>query len=394
MRPTHPRPGEPIRVINTQKASRYRVVLDVAPKGAPRKQHTKTFDTLKEARAHLHETRDRLAKGNYTAPSKVTLQQLAEDWLRSRPDIREVSLNGYRSVLNPVLDRMGDRPAQSITRPELDALMVSLETEGGRRAKSLSQRSLVYTLGAVRQVFQYGVSAGVLSGNPASDVRVRRRRKGDRKPRCVWSVQELRTFIGHLDSIDEPWVRAAFRLSTCGLRRSEVLGLSWDCVDLDRGVVRVEASRVKTGNGYATQRDEAKSAASVRDVPVEAVNPGTIAALRTLRATQAADRLAAGEAYSDGGLVVVDALGRGIHPEVYSQRWRTLCRAAGVPATGLHTVRHTIATLLHASGVAPAHAAGLLGHTVTTHLSFYVTRTDDGISSAASALGALLAGER
>lgn len=390
MKVPQPKAGEPIRIVQTAKGPRYRVVIDVAPKCAPRKQVTKTLDSLRDARQFVHETKDRVAKGNYTAPSRVTVRQLAEDWLRSRRDIREVSRNGYRGVLNPVLDRIGDRPAQSITRPELDSLIESLEREGGRRKRPLSQRSLVYTLTAVRQVFAYGVSAGVLPSNPAADIKVRRKRKGDSKPRTVWTVDELRRFTADLATQEEPWVRAAFRLTTCGLRRSEVLGLAWDCVDLEEGIVRIEASRVKTGQGYATERDDAKSSASVRDVPVERVNPGTIAALRQLRAAQAAERLAAGPAYEDSGLVVVNALGTGIHPEVYSQRWRALCRSAEVPVIGLHTVRHTIATLLHSTGVAPAHAAGLLGHTVSTHLTFYITRTNDGITSAAGTLGDLL----
>jgi integrase len=385
-----PRAGEPIRVIETQKSPRYRVVLDVAPKGAKRKQHTKTFDTLKEARAHVHETRDRLAKGNYTLPSKVTFEQLATDWLRSRQDIRANSRSGYQGVLNPVIDRLGARAVQSITRPDVDALMLALESEGGRRSKTLSHRTLSYTLTAVQQVFRYGISVGVLTASPAADVRVRRRRKSDRRPRTIWTPEELRAFVRHLDTVEEPWVSAAFRLTACGLRRSEVLGLTWDAISLDAGVVRVEASLVKTGRGYDTERDDAKSAASVRNVPAEMVSPGTVGAMRSLRAAQAAHRLAAGPAYEDADLVVADALGRVIHPEVYSARWRTLTKDAALPPVGLHSVRHTIATMLHAEQVAPAHAAALLGHTVTTHLAYYVVRTEDGLASAATALGGLL----
>lgn len=106
-RTTKPRDGEPIRLIETARGARYRVTLDVAPRGAPRRQITRTMDSLREARGFVNETRDRVTRGNYTAPSRVTVCDLAEDWLRSRRDIREVSVNGYRSVLGPVLDRIG-----------------------------------------------------------------------------------------------------------------------------------------------------------------------------------------------------------------------------------------------------------------------------------------------
>jgi integrase len=376
------------------------VVIDIAPKGAPRRQVTRTLPQLNgddpqvSARAFVSQTRERLARGQYTAPSKITIRDLADDYLRSRRDIREVTVNGYRDALGPVLDRIGDRPAQSITRPEIDALMESLESEGGRRAKKLSHRTLVYALGTLRQVLAYGVSAGVLFSNPAADVRARRKRNTDHTPVMVWEPVQLHQFVAQVDTDTDEWVRVGFRLTACGLRRSEVLGLAWSNVDLDAGTVRVQASRVKTGTGYETSRDDTKSPASTRTVAVEQMHPGTIAAMRALRAHQAGDRLAAGPAWSDSGLVIVDALGNGIHPEVYSLRWRSLVKAADLPIIRLHAVRHTIALALHRAGVAPADAASMLGHTVGTHLSFYVPSTETGAATAAARLGEVMAQAR
>jgi hypothetical protein len=46
------------------------------------------------------------------------------------------------------------------------------------------------------------------------------------------------------------------------------------------------------------------------------------------------------------------------------------------------------------AGVAPADAAALLGHRVTTHLTFYVKPSEHGVSSAATALGSVLSEAR
>ena len=70
------------------------------------------------------------------------------------------------------------------------------------------------------------------------------------------------------------------------------MGLRWSDVDLDAGVVTVRQGRVALDHGDAV--DEPKSAQRQRVVPVEAIDPGTVAALRSLRVAQAADRLAAG----------------------------------------------------------------------------------------------------
>ena len=81
-----------------------------APPGARRRQVTRTFDTIREARDFVSETRTALVRGNFTAPSKLTVRALAEAWLADRQaesespgGIREVSVNGYRSALHAVL---------------------------------------------------------------------------------------------------------------------------------------------------------------------------------------------------------------------------------------------------------------------------------------------------
>lgn len=113
--------------------------------------------------------------------------------------------------------------------------------------------------------------------------------------------------------------------------------------------------------------------------------------LRSLKAHQAADRLAAGEAYEESGYVLVDALGRPVRPEAYSDRFTELCKAAEVPRIRMHDVRHTLGLTRHRAGQAPADVAALLGHTLGTHLGVYVPRTERGAITAAHALGEVLA---
>jgi hypothetical protein len=198
---------------------------------------------------------------------------------------------------------------------------------------------------------------------------------------------ELARFLRVADTNE--W-SAAWRLTASGLRRSEVLGLEWSAVDWASGSVDVRQGRVKTGRAKTTATDDPKSAASRRTVPVEAIHPGTIAALKALRSAQAEQRLAAGGGW-DSGLVVVDAAGEGIHPDAYGERFRELCREAGVPVIRLHAVRHTLASALHDAGEPPAAVARLLGHTVGTHLQFYVRSTDDSANRAAVRFGGVLA---
>jgi len=396
MRPvTKPREGEPIRLVETTRGVRYRAVVDTAPEGTKRKQVTRTFYTIREAREFVDETRTAVTRGSFTAPSKATVRALAEAWLAEREaesaagGIREVSVNGYRSALHAVLLHLGEQPAQGVTVADVRALLRTLATEGGKWRRGLSHRSIVYALGTLRQVFDYGVETGILRSNPAATVKPPKAKTGAKKPIVVWTTGQLATFRAHVDTLSQaevladPWVRAGMRLTLCGLRRSEVLGLDWSSVDLVGGLVRVSQGRVKTGRGRATAHGDAKSDDSYRTVPVEVIHSGTRALLRDLW-------LAQGQ--PEAGLVVVDALGQPVDPDTYSRRFRALGAAAGVPDLGsIHNVRHTVATALHDSGVEPRKAASLLGHKVTTHLAFYVPTSDSGASEAAAVAGGLFA---
>lgn len=198
-----------------------------------------------------------------------------------------------------------------------------------------------------------------------------------------WQPEELERFVEHADSDD---LAAAWRLTACGLTRSEVLGLRWSDVDLEAGMVHISQGRVALD--HADHVDDPKSASRRRSVPVEVMWGGTMTALRSLRARQAAERLRAGSAYVDSGLVIVEALGQPVRPEWYSDRFRAVAKDGGLPAITLHSVRHSLAFWLHSIGITPADAAGLLGHTVEVHLSTYLPHSGaSGIAAAGRAFG-------
>lgn len=180
-----------------------------------------------------------------------------------------------------------------------------------------------------------------------------------------------------------PWVRAGMRLTACGLRRSEVLGLDWSAVDLTAGSVEVRASRTRTGRGNATKVEGVKTDRSHRIVAAETIHPGTREALKALWLAQGRP---------ESGLVIRDAAGEPVHPDGYSARFRAVCKAAGVPAlNSVHALRHTLATSLQEAGVPDVQGAALLGHDVATYRRFYLRTDEDAAAGAAAVAGKLFA---
>ena len=110
----------------------------------------------------------------------------------------------------------------------------------------------------------------------------------------------------------------------------------------------------------------------------------TIAALRSLWATQAEQWLAAGGRW-DSGLVVVTAAGAGPPSRrLVAKDSAELCRGGGraddPAALGAAQYRQHSARM---QNVPPAAVARLLGHTVRTHLQTYVRSTVDSANRAA-----------
>lgn len=389
--PHCPKVSEPIRRVKTRTGVRFRAVLDTTPSGSPRRQQaTRTLPTLGEARAFVDKVRAEVEKqGQYLAPERETVAALCERWLASRRDVRPVTVEGYRNALTAALRRIGHTAVADVTVADVERLIEWLEAEGGKRGQALGPRSIRAALTALAQAFDLAAREGMIERNVIRLARRPRVRQRVGRDLEHWQPTQLLAFRKHAD--DDP-LAGAWRLTLAGLTRADVLGLRWSDVDFEAGVVSVSQGRVALDRGDHT--DDPKSAQRVRAVPVEAIHPGTVVLLRSLKATQAADRLRAGEAHRDSGYVVVDALGQPVRPEWYSDRFRSLCAAAAVPKITLHSVRHSLAFWLHQIGVAPADAAALLGHTVDLHLSTYLPHSGAaGIAAAAAALGRAAAAE-
>ena len=83
-----------------------------------------------------------------------------------------------------------------------------------------------------------------------------------------------------------------------------------------------------------------------------ALDSGTVTVLREHRAAQATERLLAGPAWEDLGMVFSDELGRVVNPVWFTRTTKKLAEAAGVrPLTPLPAARHTWATLALTSGI-------------------------------------------
>lgn len=350
--------------------------------------------TLEEAREWVQEVRDEVEAGRTYARSRgETVDELCDRWLATRRDTHEVTRLGYDYWLRPVRRHMGDVEVTAVTLRDVESLVQWLESEGGRprrkgeKPEGLSARTVKGILSTLGQVFDLAVREEALSRNVIRLARPSKARKTVGTGQEHWTPEELLSFRA---TADKDVLAGAWRLTLSGLTRADVMGLRWQDVGLDQGLVTIAQGRVQLSSGD-TPIDEPKSAQRLRTVPVDAIHPGAVDLLKRLRAKQAQDQLQAGESWHHSGLVVVDELGRGVRPATYSQWFWQLCEAGGHRRIRLHSVRHSLAFLLHAAGVSPADAAAFLGHRVDVYLSTYLPKSgDDGVARAAHRLSAAM----
>jgi integrase len=351
--------SEPIRKITLGGGKiRYRCVVDIGydPSTRQRKQLTKTFNTKKEGQAWLASIRVDVAKGTLIGRDRSTLSDYLADWLAGRTDVKPSTRDNYENALKIPMKKLGGRLLQEVTKADFDRMVAgmrdgSLRTQGNKGAP-LSPRTVALTLTVLDQAFASAVAEGRL---PRNVVRLVKRPANKGSERTVWEADQIAAF---LTTSDANRIGGAWRLSLSGLRRGEVLGLTWKDIDFDKAEVFVHASRVMVGSRAVLQPDT-KTNSSVRTVPL---TPDALTALGLMRTQQSQERLMAGSAYDDCGLVVVNALGTPVKPRWYSDTFKMLSAQAGVPVARLHDARHAYGSHLLHQGVSIALVSLVMGH--------------------------------
>lgn len=377
----------------------YYFVVDVAETGAlKRRQLKRRFATQREARAGLTAVLAEMRSGDFVAPDRTTLATWTESWLTIlATQVRPSTHHSYgRNVRLHALPSLGALPLQSIRPAHLTALYAEL-LAGGRRGPSgeltgqgLSLRSVAYLATILGRCLGDAVDGGLLATNPARKAKVPKPSSAGTRHEAIrtWSREDLGGFLartrGHRHH--PAWLL----LATTGLRRGEALGLAWSGLDLDAGRLRVTRTLVDVERGVAKWSDP-KTGRGRRSI---ALDPATVAELRSLRAEQAAERLAVGPGYARHDLVFAAPDGSPYHPDRFTRTFLEQGARLGLPTIRLHDLRHTWATLALEAGVHVKVVSERLGHsTIGITLDTYSHVLPAMESDAADRVAALFLGQ-
>ncbi|MFD7996279.1 site-specific integrase [Streptomyces mexicanus] len=390
--------AEPKRVVLRDGTVRWRTVVDAGrDENGKRIQLTVTRDTKKEVLAERDRILHQRAAGTFIAPNKITLGEWLDQWLEyKRRDVEETTIRTYRLALVHVYDRLGHVPLQQLTEDQVqdfvDALVAGGRRKGGEPGTRLAVSTVEGILTRLREALGRAVVRRLIPSSPAQYVRValadKKLDKRERQRPKPWTVDEVQTFI---HGIEQDRLYAPLMESLMGLRPAEVCGQRWPDIDLDEGILYIRTTRTMIGNVQVLEKDT-KTAAGERALPLP---NGPWEALRRFKAQQAREKLAAGEAYTDTGYVVVDELGMPLNTRQLREHAYRLMRRLGLRQVRLYDARHSVLKALALSGVPDVILAAWAGHTNAAFTKRkYVSIEAEDMRGAAAALDAFHGVER
>ncbi|TDZ77342.1 site-specific tyrosine recombinase XerC [Mycobacteroides salmoniphilum] len=386
-----------VKVIDLPSGRRYEVRPEVTGTGDKRRQKRKRFTTLKEAVDHYTAIAGDRGRGIHVAPSELTVQDAVDSWLLGQR-IRSKTMSAYVTSLRPIVDHLGNRPVQSITKDDIEAVVQALRTgtskmgawnaptklkKSARTVRSKwAATSINPMLARTRSIFDDLVNQGIVVRNVAALVKSLPVEKAEMHTLDGDQVITLLDATAH-DPFAIAWLLAVY-----GLRRGEILAVDIDKdFDLDANTIRVDESRIAVAGGSVT--GATKTATSTRTLPM----PEDLArAVRRERKRHAALKLLLGSKWTGTGLLVVDEFGNPPHPDTLTTAWRRALANAGLPHVRLHDARHSCATLMHLNRVPVVVIAAWLGHQDPGFtLRTYAHSTNDALAEAAAMLGTITA---
>ena len=271
-----------------------------------------------------------LDAGTYKAPCKMTVAQWLDIWVAE-----------YLNSVKPLTKHNYNKQVQKHFKPALGAVRLdALDTHTIQRfynslsASGLSPKTVKNLHGILHCALQQAIACDYLSRNPADACKLPKVTKPEIKP---LEPEEIARLLKEAEQDDycNLFIVAMFT----GMRQGELLGLAWECVDFQSGIITVKQQlQCKDGN-YFLETPKSGKNRTILPAPI------VMDALRNQLDRQQKEKEQAGKMWDNQfNLVFTDALGKYLVRRTVVKHFKKISQRAGISDDArFHDLRHSFA---------------------------------------------------
>lgn len=340
-----------------------RYTLGIDPKTGKQIQKSVYGKTQKEVRQKLTAITAEIDDGTYIPPNKTTVEQWLTIWLKEyMGDKKYGTVRNYKNVCKyHIIPYIGQYRLSELKPYTIQALYNRLGREEDDK-KALSPKTIHNVHGVLSKALNQAVWNEMIRSNPAQ---LTTRPRKTRKEITTLSDEQIQKF-GALVEQDNYRAILKFILFS-GVRESEAIGLTWDCIDFDRGTIRIYRQmlkRTKEAGGYTL--------ASLKNDKERLLTPPPmlLSMLKEQKREQVERRMKAGPAWrgwnsveeQKTGLVFTTEFGDHYCPQTVYAHFKKIAKQIGAEKANVHSLRHTYAVLCLQNGDDVKTVQSNLGH--------------------------------
>lgn len=312
------------------------------------------FKTRKEASIVLSRLELEIEKRGLQEAERRFFGDVCAEWMEQyRLTVRESTLEKTQRIINiHVLPAFGDMLVDQITPNVCQKVVNKWFLEAKSFKKWLNYASMI---------FDYALRAEYVDRNPCTLVIMPRvQEQAGEKLENFWTRDELNTFFDYMTPKRDVEQFTMFRLlAYSGIRKGELLALTWKDIDFEGNTLRVNKTLTQ-GLGGKLIVQPPKSRAGRRTIDLD---DSTMRYLRQWKGVQRETFLGMGFNTNNTSQLVFASNRNHFRSMNTPTKWlNKAIKATGLKHISIHGFRHTHASLLYQSGVGLKETQQRLGH--------------------------------
>jgi integrase len=313
------------------------------------------FKTQKEAKEKYLAIQNEIQHETFVDPNGVTFEDYLIKWKkRKQQQIEESTYIRYERLCRlHILPAIGKMKLQKIGTITVQNLIDTLASENGFAKKSCL---LVTTI--IKDVFRYAIKEGLVKVNPVQDIDLP---KASKVEMVIWDQEDVELFLSlRTDKNRGKYYIAILMALFTGMRKGEILGLTWDSIDFDNNVIFIKQILESDGSKLSKKTKSKK----FRQVLIPDLLKYELILYKKFQKNNSS--------CNPDNLVFCTTRGKRVIPSTLNDVLNSICAKYDLPRMKFHDLRHTHATMLLKENVNIKVIQERLGHSrASTTLDIY-----------------------